>query len=86
MAKIMMTIHAPQGSPTLQEIMQQYGIEPHEIDPQFGVVPIDPDTNDYTVLVEQSAAHKIQPTQDWDTSGPYSNPPQDTFDLPKSET
>lgn len=86
MAKVMMTIHAPQGSPTLQEVMRQYGIEPHEIDQQFGVVPIDPEKNDYTILIEQSAAQKVSPSQKWDVSGPYSNPSIDTFDLPDSKS
>lgn len=84
MAKIMMTIHAPQGSPTLQEVIQRYAIEPDEIDSQFGVVPTDPDRNEYTILIEQSAANKVSPNQDWDVSGPYSNPIIETFDLPKS--
>lgn len=84
MAKVMMTIHSPGDAPTLQEIVGKYGLEPDELDEQFGVVLIDPEKNDYTILVEQSAASKISPSKQWDVSGPYSNPPIETFDLPKS--
>lgn len=85
MGKVMMTIHASQGTPTLQEVMSKYGLSTDEIDPQFGVVPIDPEKNDYTILVEQSAVHRIDPTEEWDVSGPYSNPKIETFDLPHSK-
>ena len=85
MAKVMMTIHAPHGTPTLQDVMSQYGLGEDEVDPQFGVVPIDPERNDYTILVEQSVAHRISPTEEWDVSEPYSNPQIDTFDLPRSK-
>lgn len=84
MAKVMMTIHAPGDTPTLKEIVSKYGLEPDELDHEFGIVPIDPEKNDYTILVEQSAASKISPNEQWDVSGPYSNPRIETFDLPKS--
>ncbi len=84
MAKVMITSHAPEGPPTLQEIASKHGLEPHEVDHQFGVVPIDPERHDYTILVEQSATGKVAPNEQWDVSGPYSNPRIETFDLPKS--
>lgn len=83
MAKVMITIHAPQGTPTLEEISSRYGLAPDEIDEQFGVVEIDPESHDYTILIEQAAASKVRPTEHWDVSGPYANPPIDTFGLPK---
>jgi hypothetical protein len=79
MATVMMTIHAPGGQPDLQGVMQKYGLTSSEIDQQFGVVPLGND--DYTILVESTAAHKISPDTDWDTSGPYSNPKIETFGL-----
>lgn len=79
MAKVMMTIHAPAGAPTLPEIIQQYGLQAGEIDEEFGVVEIDPDAHSYTILVEPEAAQKIQPNTQWDTKGPFSNPKIEPF-------
>jgi hypothetical protein len=79
MATVMMTIHAPGGTPDLQEVTKKYGLAPSEIDTEFGVVPLGND--DYTILVESTAAHKITPNTDWDTEGPYSNPKIEPFNL-----
>jgi hypothetical protein len=79
MATVMMTIHAAGGTPDLQEITKKYGLAPSEIDAQFGVVPLGND--DYTILVESTAAHKITPDTDWETEGPYSNPKIEPFGL-----
>lgn len=79
MATVMMTIHAPGGTPDLQEITKKYGLAPSEIDAEFGVVPLGND--DYTILVETTAAHKITPNTEWDTEGPYSNPKIEPFNL-----
>jgi hypothetical protein len=84
MAKVMMTIHAPEGTPSLQEISSKFGLELGEIDEDFGVVAIDPERNDYTILVEQGATQKIKANEHWDVSGPYSNPRIETFGLPES--
>ena len=79
MATVMMTIHAPGGTPDLDAIKKKYGLTPSEIDEQFGVVPLGED--DYTILVESSAAGKVSPDANWDTAGPYSNPKIETFGL-----
>jgi hypothetical protein len=79
MAPVMMTIHAPGGTPDLHGIMTKYGLSPSEIDSQFGVVPLGND--DYTILVESTAAHKVSPDTDWNTEGPYSNPKIEPFNL-----
>jgi hypothetical protein len=79
MATVMMTIHAPGRTPDLEEIKKKYGLLPSEIDEQFGVIPLGND--DYTILVETTAAQKISPDENWDTSGPYSNPKIETFGL-----
>jgi hypothetical protein len=83
MAKVMMTIRAPQGPPTVPEIVSRYGLQPGEIDADFGVVLIDPADHAYTILVEPSAAGKIQPGGDWETSGPFSNPKIEPFGPPQ---
>jgi hypothetical protein len=71
---VMMTIRVPSGAPSLDEVKQRYGLESGEIDESFGVVEIDPETHSYTILVEASAASKVQPGGDWEAEGPFSNP------------
>jgi len=74
MSKVMMTIGTAGRSPSVEDIKQQFNLDDDEIDPDFGVVEIDPDANLYTVLVEEQAAAKVQPTREWTTAGPYANP------------
>lgn len=83
MAKVLMTIKPGNESPSLQQVIQKYGLEPHEIDDSFGVVPIDPQANLYSILVEDSAASKIHSSEDWSASGPFSNPIIETFGPPR---
>jgi hypothetical protein len=45
----------------------------HQIDVGFGVVEVDPDDHFDTILVEDRAAQKFQPTVEWRTEGPDSN-------------
>jgi len=79
MSKVMLTIRAPEGAPTVPEIVSRYGLQPGEIDEQFGVIGIDPKDHAYTILVEPSAAQKIQPDKKWEISGPFSNPKIEPF-------
>lgn len=79
MAKIMMTIRAPEGAPTVLDIVTRYGLQPGEIDEEFGVVEIDPADHAYTILVEPEAAQKIQPNEKWEITGPFSNPKIEPF-------
>lgn len=84
MPKVMMTIHASSGPPRLEEIRRRYELKPDEIDEEFGVVEIDPERHDYTILVELEAARKVSPTENWDVSGPYSNPRIEPFGPPQA--
>lgn len=70
----MMTIRAPEGAPSLEQVRARYGLGPEEIDESFGVVEVDPEDHTYTILVEESAASKVTPGSDWNTEGPFSNP------------
>lgn len=79
MAKVMMTIRAPHVAPTVPELIAQYGLQPGEIDEDFGVIEIDPEDHAYTILIEPTAASKIQPNENWEVSGPFSNPKIEPF-------
>lgn len=81
MSKVMMTITSPEGEPTVEGIIQRYDLDWDDIDRSFGVVAIDPADHAYTILVKSGAAAKIQPDQDWDISGPYSNPKIEPFGM-----
>lgn len=83
--KVMVTIHAPEGVPTLQGVMRQYGLSPQEIDSQYGVIEIDPTDHAYSVLIDAHAAARIQPGFRKGTEGPFSNPKIGHFGLPGSE-
>ncbi len=85
MPKVMVTIQAPEAAPTIDEICARYGLSEDEIDLGFGVVEIDPQDHLYTVLVEESAAGKIVPSDDWNVEGPFSNPRIAPFGPPEPE-
>ena len=83
MAKVMITIEAPGEPPTVAELRRRYKLAKHDIDEGFGVVEVDPAEHVYTVLVEESAAAKIQPGEGWQVEGPYSNPRIEPFGPPE---
>ena len=85
MAKIMMTIQSKSGPPTLEAVRARYGLTDDEIDPQFGVVEIDPADGSYVIHVEEAAAAKITDGGDWKVQGPYSNPRIAPFGPPQTD-
>lgn len=54
------------------------------VDPDFGVVSIDPVANLYAVLVDEASAHAA--AQLPGVEGPFSNPQIETFGPPRSRT
>jgi hypothetical protein len=85
MAKVMMNIQTSEKSPTLESVQKRFGLTDGEIDRSFGVVPIDPEANLFTVLVDERAASKLGSNENWQSEGPYSNPRIEPFDLPQPE-
>jgi hypothetical protein len=49
-----------QGDPSIEEICQEYGFKPQEIDAQFGIIEIDPEDHLYSILVDQEAALRVR--------------------------
>ena len=83
MAKVMMTIQSRDQALDLQAVKQRYGLSDDEIDPDFGVVLIDPSDGTYTVLVEAAAAEKLSGDAEWAVRGPYANPRIEPFGPPE---
>lgn len=86
MTKVMVTIQAPEGPPTLDAVIERYQLGPDDIDSDFGVVEIDPADHLYVILVEPDAATRIKPADGWDTAGPYSNPRIAPFGPPEADS
>ncbi len=84
MAKVMMTIQSRGGPPTIEALRARYGLTAEEIDPEFGVVEIDPSDGTYTVLVESTAVHKIEDSGEWTVQGPFANPKIEPFGPPET--
>ena len=85
MTKVMVTIRAAGDPPTLDQVIERYQLGPDDIDVEFGVVEIDPDDRLHAVLVTEEAAARIQPSDGWDTAGPYANPRIEPFGPPEPE-
>jgi hypothetical protein len=78
MPKVMMTIHWPEGQPTVQDVMRKFNLAPGEIDESYGPALIDDTRRDYVVMVESTASSKVQ-QEGHDYQGPFSNPVIEPF-------
>ncbi|HSN89923.1 MAG TPA: hypothetical protein VLS93_01735 [Anaeromyxobacteraceae bacterium] len=73
MSKVMITIHSEEGMPALEDVKSRLGLDPSEVDDEFGVQLIDQDAHDYAILVDEDAARRILSSEGSDASGPYAN-------------
>ena len=72
-SKVMLTVKLPPEQASVRAVQEQLGLDPTEIDPTFGVVPIDPEQGFYTVLVTPQAAERVKGSPG--VGGPFANPP-----------
>ena len=79
MAMLMLTLRLRPDEANLAAVQQKLDLAADEIDPEFGVVSLDPSTQLYAVLVEEAAAQRVR---DAAVGGPFANPRIDAFDLP----
>jgi hypothetical protein len=59
MPRMMVTLRLDPGMATLPEVLGLLSLAPDEVDPGFGVVPINPAERLYTILVDEAAAARI---------------------------
>ena len=77
MGKQMVTLKLNPKTATLSNVRRKLKLRARDVDPNFGVVSIDPKRDLYAVLVDDSVAHKAgeQPG----VQGPFSNPTIEPF-------
>jgi hypothetical protein len=84
MAKLMMSFRVVGSTPTIDDIQTRFSLTNEEIDRNFGVVQVDPEEDLYTILVEESAADKVQPGGNIrEVEGPFANPRIEPFGPPE---
>lgn len=87
MSKIFFRFPHLGGRPTLETVYQEYGFEPGEVDPDYGVVLIDPAKSLYVVLVEEAARQRVEARLPADAAekgiGFFANPRIEPFGPPE---
>ncbi|MBK8501008.1 MAG: hypothetical protein IPL46_01740 [Saprospiraceae bacterium] len=70
--------------PSIQDLEQRFNLKKEDLDPEFGIVLIDPEKLLYSVLLNQEVAAKLQ-GYEGNLRGPYSNPRIEPMDLQEDE-
>jgi hypothetical protein len=81
MPRMMVTLRLDPAQATLPEVLGLLGLAPDEVDPGFGVVPIDPAERLYTILVDEAAAARIADAPQ--VQGVFGNPRIEGFGPPE---
>jgi hypothetical protein len=84
----MLTVKLPPGQATLEEARKRLGLAEDEVDPEFGLVPLDPAEGVYAVLVPAEAGNRVMASaagEAGEVGGPYANPPIEPFGPPPPE-
>jgi hypothetical protein len=71
MARMLLTVTWPGERPSLREVCEKYGLRPHEVDEDFGMIEIDPDAHLYTLRVDQDAAARVSEAYGDEVDGPF---------------
>ena len=78
---VLMTVELDPGAATVAAAAERLGVDPARIDPEFGVVSIDPEQHLYSVLVDEQAVSGAQGRPG--VEGPFSNPRIEPFGPPR---
>jgi hypothetical protein len=83
MSKVMVTFDDA-TQPTVDDVKRRFGLRDDEIDDQFGVIEVDPESHTQTVMVESHVASRITGHAQG-AEGPFANPKIAPFGPPQSE-
>ena len=78
----MLTLQLDPAEASAEHVRRKLKLDDAALDPDFGVVEIDPAGHKYAVLVDEDVAENIQGTAD--VKGPFSNPRIEPFGPPES--
>jgi len=81
MARFLLTVTREPSQASLEVVKRDLGLSDDEIDEDFGVVSIDPNSNRYAILVEEDAAERMGAEPG--VEGPFANPPIEPFGPPE---
>jgi hypothetical protein len=77
MPRVMVTLRLDPAQAALPEVLGVLGLAPEEVDPGFGVVPINPAEHLYTILVDEAAAARVADAPQ--VEGVFGNPRVEPF-------
>lgn len=83
---VMVTVTLPPEDASLETAMAQLGLAPEEVDADFGLVPLDPESGTYALLVAQEAGERVtagDAASEQGVEGPFSNPVIEPFGPPE---
>ena len=83
MAKVMLSVTAPQGAPTPEDLERRLSLPEGTIDRRFGVVEVDDLRHEYAISIDEAAAPLVRSAPGLEVSRPFSDPKIDTFDPPQ---
>jgi hypothetical protein len=72
MDRVLLTVRLEPGRATREDVCARLGVAESDLDPEFGVVLVDPQRNLYAVLVDEAVAPRAAQAEG--VSGPYANP------------
>lgn len=79
---VLMTVHLPAQASTVEAAARWLGVDPTSIDPDFGVVSVDPASNRFALMLDARFVSGALEREGVD--GPFANPRIEPFDLPEA--
>lgn len=77
---MLLTLTLDPADATADGVRRALGLDERALDPDFGVVAVDPDNHRYAVMVDEDAAERVAGTRG--VEGPFANPRIEPFGPP----